>query len=71
MNWTRRIVVLFSFRRISGQIAALILLSLVLIHGLIALYIIGQKPRPERPIHQFQLFAKLLAETPAAGRATI
>ncbi|WP_338831884.1 hypothetical protein [Bradyrhizobium sp. 27S5] len=42
MNWTRRIAALFSFRRISGQIAALILLSLVLIHALIGLYFTSQ-----------------------------
>lgn len=73
MNWTRRIVTLFSFRRISGQIAALVLISLVLIHVLIALYVIGQKPRSfaERPVHQFQLIAKLLSETPAAGRSVV
>jgi signal transduction histidine kinase len=73
MNWTRRIASLFSFRRISGQIAALILLSLVLIHALIGLYFISQKPRSfaDRPIHQFQLIAKLLAVTPAVDRATM
>jgi signal transduction histidine kinase len=73
MNWTRRIVTVFSFRRISGQIAALVLISLVLIHLLIAFYVISQKPRSfaERPIHQFQLIAKLLAETPAASRAVV
>ncbi|WP_338824496.1 ATP-binding protein [Bradyrhizobium septentrionale] len=73
MSWTRRIAALFSFRRISGQIAALILLSLVLIHALIGLYFTSQKPRSfaDRPIHQFQLIAKLLAVTPAANRATL
>ncbi|PDT76578.1 ATP-binding protein [Bradyrhizobium sp. C9] len=73
MSWTRRIAALFSFRRISGQIAALILLSLVLIHALIGLYFTSQKPKSfaDRPIHQFQLVAKLLAETPAAERATL
>ncbi|WP_050626934.1 ATP-binding protein [Bradyrhizobium viridifuturi] len=73
MSWTRRIAALFSFRRISGQIAALILLSLVLIHALIGLYVIGQKPRsfPDRPVHQFEMIAKLLAESPAADRATV
>jgi signal transduction histidine kinase len=73
MNWTCRIVTLFSFRRISGQIAALVLISLVLIHVLITLYVIGQKPRSfaERPVHQLQLIAKILAETPAAGRAVV
>ncbi|QOZ34849.1 ATP-binding protein [Bradyrhizobium sp. CCBAU 53421] len=73
MSWTRRIAALFSFHRISGQIAALILLSLVLIHALIGLYFTSQKPKSfaDRPIHQFQLVAKLLAETPAAERATL
>ncbi|MGY3697910.1 signal transduction histidine kinase [Bradyrhizobium sp. USDA 3240] len=73
MSWTRRIAALFSFRRISGQIGALILLSLVLIHALIGLYFTSQKPKSfaDRPIHQFQLVAKLLAETPAAERATL
>ncbi|GKQ49369.1 ATP-binding protein [Bradyrhizobium sp. Ce-3] len=73
MSWTRRIAALFSFHRISGQIAALILLSLVLIHALIGLYFTSQKPRSfaDRPIHQFQLIAKLLAVTPAANRAAL
>ncbi|WP_342722461.1 ATP-binding protein [Bradyrhizobium sp. B097] len=73
MSWTRRIATLFSFRRISGQIAALVLLSLVLIHALIGLYFTSQKPRSfaDRPIHQFQLVARLLAEAPAAERATL
>jgi len=73
MSWTRRIAALFSFHRISGQIAALILFSLVLIHALIGLYFTSQKPRSfaDRPIHQFQLVARLLAETPAAERATL
>jgi hypothetical protein len=62
---------LFSFRRISGQIAVLILVSLVLIHALIALYLVGQKPKSfaERPIHQFQLIARILGETPVSNRA--
>ena len=73
MSWSRRITALFSFRRISGQIAALILLSLVLIHALIGLYIIGQKPRtfPDRPVHQFEMIAKLLAESSGADRAMV
>ncbi|MGF6308926.1 signal transduction histidine kinase [Bradyrhizobium sp. i1.8.4] len=73
MSSTRGIATLFSFHRISGQIAALILLSLVLIHALIGLYFTSQKPRSfaDRPIHQFQLVAKLLAEAPAANRATL
>ncbi|MBR0895656.1 two-component sensor histidine kinase [Bradyrhizobium tropiciagri] len=73
MSWTRRIAALFSFRRISGQIAALILFSLVLIHALIGLYFVGQKPRtfPDRPIHQFEMVAKLLAESPGADRARV
>ncbi|MHC2335140.1 ATP-binding protein [Bradyrhizobium sp. USDA 4454] len=73
MSWTRRIAALFSFRRISGQIAALILLSLVLIHALIGLYFTSQKPKSfaDRPIHQFQLVAKLLAEAPAANRPAL
>ncbi|WP_420971054.1 ATP-binding protein [Bradyrhizobium sp. B120] len=73
MSWTRRIAALFSFRRISGQIAALVLFSLVLIHALIGLYFTSQKPKSfaDRPIHQFQLVAKLLAATPAAERATL
>ncbi|MBP2427188.1 ATP-binding protein [Bradyrhizobium elkanii] len=73
MSWTRRIAALFSFHRISGQIAALILLSLVLIHALIGLYFVSQKPRSfaDRPVHQFQLVARLLSEAPAADRATL
>ncbi|WP_076860395.1 ATP-binding protein [Bradyrhizobium mercantei] len=73
MSWTRRIAALFSFHRISGQIAALILLSLILIHALIGLYVIGQKPRtfPDRPVHQFEMIAKLLAGSSGADRATV
>ncbi|AUC96588.1 two-component sensor histidine kinase [Bradyrhizobium sp. SK17] len=73
MSWTRRTAALFSFRRISGQIAALILLSLLLIHALIGLYIVGQKPRtfPDRPIHQFEMIAKLLGESSGDDRAMV
>ncbi|MBA1993769.1 two-component sensor histidine kinase, partial [Escherichia coli] len=72
-SWTRRTAALFSFRRISGQIAALILLSLLLIHALIGLYIVGQKPRtfPDRPIHQFEMIAKLLGESSGDDRAMV
>ena len=66
---------LFSFRRISGQIAALILVTLVLIHALMAGYfLVGrQEPRllTDEPIQQFVLIARMVARTPAGDRAAL
>jgi signal transduction histidine kinase len=65
-----KIVGLFSFRRISGQIAGLILASLVLINGLTAAYVSRQTPKSlaERPMQQFQLVSRIIAQTPRSDR---
>ncbi|MBR0973165.1 ATP-binding protein [Bradyrhizobium japonicum] len=66
-------VALFSFRRISGQIAALILGSLILIHVLIAGYFLLSRPKPlaDTPIEQFELIARIIANTPQAERGLV
>lgn len=67
------IVALFSFRRISGQIAALILVSLILIHVLIAGYFLLNRPKilADRPLEQFVLIVQIIANTPQAERALV
>lgn len=67
------IVSLFSFRRISGQIAALILVSLIFIHVSIAAYFLLNRPRPfsDRPFEQFELIAQIMANTPQADRSVV
>ncbi|MBR0959537.1 ATP-binding protein [Bradyrhizobium japonicum] len=64
------IVALFSFRRISGQIAALVLVSLILIHVLIAGYFLLNRPSAlmDRPVEQFELIARIVANTPQGER---
>lgn len=66
---------LFSFRRISGQIAALILVSLVAIHALMAGYFLLRRQEPrlltDEPVQQFVLIARIVARTPAGERATL
>jgi len=66
---------LFSFRRISGQIAALILITLVLIHALMAGYFLLRREEPrlptDEPLQQFVLIARVVARTPAADRAAL
>jgi signal transduction histidine kinase len=66
-------VALFSFRRISGQIAALILGSLILIHVLIAGYFLLNRPKllGDTPIEQFELIARIIANTPRAERGLV
>jgi signal transduction histidine kinase len=66
-------VALFSFRRISGQIAALILGSLILIHVLIAGYFLLNRPMllTDTPIEQFELIARIIANTPRAERGLV
>jgi signal transduction histidine kinase len=66
-------VALFSFRRISGQIAALILGSLILIHVLIAGYFLLNRPMllTDTPIEQFELIARIIANTPQAERGLV
>lgn len=73
MSRVADIVALFSFRRISGQIAALILGSLILIHVLIAGYFLLNRPKllTDRPIEQFELIAQIIADTPKAERAIV
>jgi hypothetical protein len=64
------IVALFSFRRISGQIAALVLGSLILIHVLIAGYFLLNRPNvlTDSPVEQFELVARIIANTPQGER---
>jgi signal transduction histidine kinase len=73
MSRVADILALFSFRRISGQIAALILGSLILIHVLIAGYFLLNRPKllADRPIEQFELIAQIIADTPKAERAIV
>ncbi|WP_407120180.1 ATP-binding protein [Bradyrhizobium sp. STM 3561] len=61
---------LFSFRRISGQIAALVLVSLILIHVLIAGYFLLNRPNvlTDRPVEQLELIARIIANTPQGER---
>jgi signal transduction histidine kinase len=72
---TNKITAIFSLRRISGQIAALILFSLVLIHALIAGYFLLSAPEPkllsDEPMQQFELFARLIAQTPRSDRQIV
>ncbi|MGX4772843.1 ATP-binding protein [Bradyrhizobium guangdongense] len=67
------IVSLFSFRRISGQIAALILVSLVFIHVSVAAYFLLGRPKllSDRPFEQFELIAQIVANTPQANRPVV
>jgi signal transduction histidine kinase len=73
MSRTTDIVSLFSFRRISGQIAALILVSLIFIHVSIAGYFLLNRPRlfSDRPFEQFELIAQIMANTPQANRPVV
>ncbi|WP_441237695.1 ATP-binding protein [Bradyrhizobium sp. 930_D9_N1_4] len=73
MSRARDIVALFSLRRISGQIAALVLVSLVLIHVLIAGYFLLNRPKllADRPLEQFALIVRIIANTPQAERTTV
>lgn len=73
MSRAADIVSLFSFRRISGQIAALILVSLIFIHVSIAAYFLLNRPRlfSDRPFEQFELIAQIMANTPQANRAIV
>ncbi|MGY3034452.1 signal transduction histidine kinase [Bradyrhizobium sp. USDA 4354] len=73
MSRAADILALFSFRRISGQIAALVLVSLVLIHVLIAGYFLLNRPKllADRPLEQFEMIAPIIANTPKAERAVV
>lgn len=73
MSRTADIAALFSLKRISGQIAALILVSLVLIHVLIAGYFLLSRPKllTDRPVEQFELIAQIIANTPQGNRALV
>jgi signal transduction histidine kinase len=70
MSRAADIVALFSFRRISGQIAALVLGSLILIHVLIAGYFLLSRPNvlTDSPVEQFELVARIIANTPQGER---
>ncbi len=73
MSRAAEIVALFSLRRISGQIAALVLVSLVLIHILIAGYFLLSRPKmlTDRPVEQLELIAEIIDNTPKAQRPMV
>ncbi|WGR69571.1 MULTISPECIES: ATP-binding protein [unclassified Bradyrhizobium] len=73
MSRAADIAALFSLRRISGQIAALILVSLVLIHVLIAGYFLLNRPKllTNRPMEQFELAARIISSTPRSERGIV
>lgn len=73
MSRAANIISLFSFRRISGQIAALILVSLVFIHVSVAAYFLLNRPKlfSDRPFEQFEMIAQIVANTPQANRAIV
>jgi signal transduction histidine kinase len=73
MSRAADIVALFSFRRISGQIAALILGSLILIHVLIAGYFLLNQPKllADTSLEQIELIVRIIANTPKAERALV
>ncbi|MBR0840361.1 HAMP domain-containing protein [Bradyrhizobium liaoningense] len=73
MSRAADIVALFSFRRISGQIAALILGSLILIHVLIAGYFLFNRPNAltDDPLKQFELIARIIVNTPQGERDVV
>lgn len=73
MSWAGRIFAVFSLRRISGQIAALILVSLVLIHALIAGYFLVNAPDllASEPLPQFQLCVQVLTRAPRSERDAV
>lgn len=75
MSRVTNIFGLFSFRRISGQIAALILVSLILIHILIAGYFLLSRtypgPMADEPMQQFELIARIVAQTPRSERRVV
>ncbi|MGY8635218.1 ATP-binding protein [Bradyrhizobium sp. 14AA] len=73
MSRTADIVALFSFRRISGQIAALILGSLILIHVLIGGYFLLNQPKllTDSPLEQIELIVRIITNTPHAERALV
>ena len=75
MSSIGKIATVFSFRRISGQIAALILASLFVIHALIAGYFLVSQSEPkllaDQPLPQFELFARIIAQTPRSDRRMV
>jgi len=73
MSRAADIVALFSFRRISGQIAALILGSLILIHVLITGYFLLNQPKllADTSLEQIELIVRIIANTPKAERALV
>lgn len=75
MSWLGKLGSVFSFRRISGQIAALVLVSLILIHASIAGYFLLNRPEPgsfvDEPIHQVAIVARIISRTPASDRQSV
>ncbi|WP_315838018.1 ATP-binding protein [Bradyrhizobium prioriisuperbiae] len=69
----RKLLAFFSFRRISGQIAALVIISPIVIHFLIGGFFFlhappGEPPPHERPRREIGPMAQLISATPAAER---
>jgi signal transduction histidine kinase len=66
---------IFNLQRISGQIAALVVVSLVAIHlivtGFFLLHHNGEPPRGESPRHQIETLAPLIAATPLRERPSL
>lgn len=72
MSWLAPLARIFNLRRISGQIAALVLISLVLIHVLIAGFIFVSRSHPymmiDEPQFQLELISRIVARTPQDSR---
>lgn len=69
----RRLAETFSFRHISGQIAALVVVSLIAFHAIVTAFWLvhraGEGHHPERRHDQIETLARLIAATPPAERA--
>lgn len=68
----RRLAATFSFRHISGQIAALVVVSLVIIHGILTAFWMAhsasERSRPERRREEIETLAHMIAAAPAPDR---
>jgi signal transduction histidine kinase len=70
---SRNVLAMFSLRRINVQIAALILGSLVLMHLMVAGYVLlnWSKFLADSPLQKFELIAKIVANATSAERGPI
>lgn len=68
----RRLAATFSFRHISGQIAALVVVSLIAFHAIVTafwlLHRAGEGPRPERRHDEIETLARLITATSPTDR---